>query len=137
MRMAYGRDQHKPGELADRSKARFWLARAKITSKQGDSGPTVTADTLPGANSKGATEAKSDVSNRNGMGPDVEADPGGADRRAEMNPAELRQVFVQAILTEKGWSILDWANNSKVDFHTANDYLKGITNPYNSTRKKL
>jgi hypothetical protein len=24
-----------------------------------------------------------------------------------------------------------------VDFHTANDYLKGITNPYASTRKKL
>jgi hypothetical protein len=36
-----------------------------------------------------------------------------------------------------GWSILDWAKNSAVDFHTANDYFKGETKPYPSTRKKF
>jgi hypothetical protein len=52
-------------------------------------------------------------------------------------PASIRNAFVKPILTTKGWSILDWANSSGVDFHTANDYLKGATKPYRSTRKKL
>jgi hypothetical protein len=48
-----------------------------------------------------------------------------------------RAAFITPILEKKGWSILDWANNSGVDFHTANDYLRGSTKPYASTRKKL
>jgi len=48
-----------------------------------------------------------------------------------------RAAFVKPILAAKGWSILDWAMASTVDFHTANDYLKGTTKPYPSTRKKL
>jgi hypothetical protein len=48
-----------------------------------------------------------------------------------------RAEFILPMLREKGWSILEWASNSDVDFHTANDYLKGATNPYASTRKKL
>lgn len=48
-----------------------------------------------------------------------------------------RKAFVLRILDKKGWSILDWANESGVDFHTANDYVNGKTNPYRSTRKKL
>jgi hypothetical protein len=48
-----------------------------------------------------------------------------------------RQAFVLPLLNSKGWSILDWAKQSEVDFHTANDYLKGKTNPFLSTRKKL
>jgi hypothetical protein len=51
--------------------------------------------------------------------------------------ARVRAAFVMPILEKKGWSILDWANKSDVDFHTANDYLKGRTNPYRSTRKEL
>jgi hypothetical protein len=51
--------------------------------------------------------------------------------------SSIRKSFVQPILDERGWSIEDWAKESKVDFHTANDYLKGITEPYPSTRKKL
>jgi hypothetical protein len=48
-----------------------------------------------------------------------------------------RRTVVEPILNRRGLSIQDWAKNSKVDFHTANDYLKGITSPYPSTRKKL
>ena len=52
-------------------------------------------------------------------------------------PGSVREAFVMPILTAKGWSIYDWATNAGVDFHTANDYLKGQTKPYPSTRKKL
>ena len=48
-----------------------------------------------------------------------------------------RESLVCPILDKKGWSIEDWANESGVDFHTANNYLKSKTNPYRSTRKKL
>ncbi len=51
--------------------------------------------------------------------------------------ASTRAGFVIPILKKKGWSILDWANESKVDYNTADDYLKGQTNPYRSTRRKL
>jgi hypothetical protein len=51
--------------------------------------------------------------------------------------AEKRAAFVKPILKTKGWSILDWANESDVDYHTANDYLTGTTTPYSSTRLKL
>jgi len=52
-------------------------------------------------------------------------------------PRSVREPFVTSILVTKGWSILDWATDAGVDFHTANDYLKGTTKPYPSTRKKL
>jgi lambda repressor-like predicted transcriptional regulator len=48
-----------------------------------------------------------------------------------------RQAFVNPRLTEKGWSILDWANDSDVAYHTAADYLSGLKRPYPSTRLKL
>jgi hypothetical protein len=48
-----------------------------------------------------------------------------------------REAFVRPRLESMGWSILDWAKNSGVDFHTANDYFKGETKPFPSTRKKL
>jgi hypothetical protein len=48
-----------------------------------------------------------------------------------------RQAFVNPLLLEKGWSILDWATNSDVAYHTAADYLAGLKNPYPSTRLKL
>jgi lambda repressor-like predicted transcriptional regulator len=48
-----------------------------------------------------------------------------------------RSAFIMPLLDKKGWSILDWANHSNVDFHTANDYLKGKTKPFRSTRKQL
>ena len=51
--------------------------------------------------------------------------------------ASARAGFVMPILKKKGWSILDWANEARVDYHTADDYLKGQTNPYPSTRRNL
>jgi hypothetical protein len=48
-----------------------------------------------------------------------------------------REAFLKPILKEKGFSVHDWANEAKVDFHTANGYLKGKTKPYPTTLKKL
>lgn len=56
---------------------------------------------------------------------------------AGVESGDLRKSFVMPILQTKGWSVHDWAINSGVDFHTANDYLNGKTKPYSSTRKKL
>jgi hypothetical protein len=53
------------------------------------------------------------------------------------NSYNPRVSFVVPILETKGWSIQDWAMAARIDFHTANDYLKGATKPYRSTRKKL
>jgi lambda repressor-like predicted transcriptional regulator len=51
--------------------------------------------------------------------------------------AKARKAFIEALLTEKGWSILDWALEAGVAYHTAADYLSGEKNPYRSTRVKL
>ncbi len=48
-----------------------------------------------------------------------------------------REAFIKPILEKKGLSIRQWAINAKVDFHTADDYLKGKTKPYPDTLKKL
>jgi hypothetical protein len=52
-------------------------------------------------------------------------------------PSSTREAFLRPILKKKGFSVHDWENQAHVDFHTANDYLKGKTEPYQSTRKKL
>jgi hypothetical protein len=51
--------------------------------------------------------------------------------------ATTRESILRPRLNEKGWSIHDWASESNVDFHTADRYLKGKSNPYPLTRKKL
>ena len=48
-----------------------------------------------------------------------------------------RKEFAQRILEEKGWSILDWANEAGVSHVTAAAYLHGTTKSYRSTRMKL
>ena len=48
-----------------------------------------------------------------------------------------REAFVLPLLDNKGWSVLDWANESGVAYHTAADYLSGTTKPYRSSRAKL
>jgi len=48
-----------------------------------------------------------------------------------------RKEAVLRILEEKGWSILDWASEADVAYHTAADYLSGKKNPFRSTRAKL
>jgi hypothetical protein len=55
-------------------------------------------------------------------------------RKAEINS---REEFLRSILIEKGFSVHDWASAAKVDFHTANDFLHGKTNPHPATFKKL
>jgi hypothetical protein len=58
--------------------------------------------------------------------------------RLKLNGRSIeRRAFVGPRLLEKGWSTLDWAKNSNVDYHTADRYLKGEAMSYPSTRKKL
>ena len=49
----------------------------------------------------------------------------------------MTRQSLNALLIEKGYSIHDWAVKASVDFHTADNYLKGKTNPRTSTRAKL
>jgi hypothetical protein len=51
--------------------------------------------------------------------------------------AAARRAFVDPLLEAKGWSVLDWAKHSELAYHTAADYLEGLTTPYRSTRLKL
>jgi hypothetical protein len=51
--------------------------------------------------------------------------------------AKTRKSFIDPLLMEKGWSILDWANEAEVAYHTAADYLAGTTHPFRSSRAKL
>jgi lambda repressor-like predicted transcriptional regulator len=55
----------------------------------------------------------------------------------KLNTKDQRREVVDSILTEKGWSILDWANEAEVAHATAMDYLQGKTRPYRSTLLKL
>jgi hypothetical protein len=55
---------------------------------------------------------------------------------AEVNSRNRRR-FVDPILVKKGWSDLDLAKHSDLDFHTVKEYLRGNTNPSRFTRKKL
>jgi ribosome-binding protein aMBF1 (putative translation factor) len=48
-----------------------------------------------------------------------------------------REALIRPILEEKGFSIHDWATSANVDFHTADNYLKGKTKPHPGTLKKL
>jgi lambda repressor-like predicted transcriptional regulator len=51
--------------------------------------------------------------------------------------SSARETALRMILGQKGFSVHDWAKKAGVDFHTANNYLKGKTQPYPSTRKRL
>jgi hypothetical protein len=48
-----------------------------------------------------------------------------------------RKEVLEPLLAEKGLSVHDWATRAGVDWHTADDYLNGKTNPYPDTRGKL
>jgi hypothetical protein len=51
--------------------------------------------------------------------------------------SKQRRAFVEPLLDKKDWSTEEWAIESHVDFHTANDYLKGITKTTRTKRKNL
>jgi len=55
----------------------------------------------------------------------------------QKNLAETRKAFIEPMLTEKGWSILQWAMEAEVAYNTVADYVSGKKNPYPSTRVKL
>jgi len=51
--------------------------------------------------------------------------------------ADTRRAYVLPLLEEKGWSILEWATEAEVAYHTTADFLAGKTNPYRSSRLKM
>lgn len=52
--------------------------------------------------------------------------------------SKTREVFLKPLLKTKGLSIRGWARNAKLDFHTADNYLKGKTRrPNPDTFKQL
>jgi hypothetical protein len=51
--------------------------------------------------------------------------------------AARREAVVRPILTNNGWTVSEWALRAGVDFHTADDYLKGRTKLQPSKRKQL
>ncbi len=61
------------------------------------------------------------------MTPGTDTDAVGAKRRS----------FVEPLLTEKGWSPLQWSVEAEVAYHTAVDYLNGITKPNRKSRVRL
>jgi hypothetical protein len=68
------------------------------------------------------------------------SDPERMETSARVEAAQnsnAREPALRQILTAKGFSVRDWAKNADVDFHTADDFLKGKTTPYASTLKKL
>jgi hypothetical protein len=59
------------------------------------------------------------------------------DAKGKSEAASRRKAFLIPILEKKAFSINDWATQAGVDFHTANNYLNGETNPYRGTLAKL
>jgi hypothetical protein len=48
-----------------------------------------------------------------------------------------RRKLIQPLLDSKGWSLVEWADDAKVAYHTVADYMAGKRKQYASTRKKL
>lgn len=65
------------------------------------------------------------------------ADPNTEQKRKHESVALKRKAVIEPLLEEKGWSVLDWATESGVAYHTAADFLAGKTRSYRSTRVKL
>jgi lambda repressor-like predicted transcriptional regulator len=133
---------------------RFFVGSIRTPAK--DSPPTIgngdggaPSDTTDVQTNPGLSRSASDPEARN-RSINVDGTPGDtAEVRTDLgisaptsepdvtNPANKRASFVQGILEVKGWSVLDWAKDSGVDYNTARDYLAGKTKPYSSTRKKF
>src|SRR5215469_2006903 len=85
----------------------------------------------------GDTEAT--AASQDDMPADLRGDASAPAKETTEETSVRRRDFVEPRLRVKGWSTGDWAQNSqpKVDYNTADDYLKGITNPRRSTRVSL
>ncbi|HTF25208.1 MAG TPA: helix-turn-helix transcriptional regulator [Candidatus Limnocylindria bacterium] len=71
---------------------------------------------------------------------EVSAEPSGStveSKPMKVAPSSTREAFIKPILEKKGFSVQEWARKANVDFHTADNYLKGETKPYPDTLKKL
>jgi hypothetical protein len=100
---------------------RFFVGSIRTPAKGGS--PTI--GNGDGGTPGGTTDTRTDLGT---SAPESELDV--------TNPANQRKSFVRHILEGKGWSTLDWAKHSGVDYNTAAAYLKGKKS-YRSTRKKL
>jgi lambda repressor-like predicted transcriptional regulator len=58
------------------------------------------------------------------------------DTKPEAPTAKARQSLVDPMLANKGWSLLDWANEAEVAYNTVAGYLAG-KKTYPSTKVKL
>jgi hypothetical protein len=71
------------------------------------------------------------------MKPPVKATQATPPQGSDKDSKVTRKAFITPILEKKGFSVHDWATKAHVDFHTANNYLKGKTKPFPATLKKL
>lgn len=71
--------------------------------------------------------------------PRADGMPAQARQREEsaMEKAARRQALVNPILHQKGWSVHEWAQTARVDWHTTNNYFNGLRNPNRTSRGKL
>lgn len=76
------------------------------------------------------------ISGGSPAGPQGVTAPGGKSAMLATT-GDTRQTILTPILKTKSLSVNDWAVQAGVDFHTANDYLNGKTNPHPSTLAKL
>jgi lambda repressor-like predicted transcriptional regulator len=74
-----------------------------------------------------ASRAQSSTNSRQGLG----------SKPTDTTVGNAREAFLSPILKKKGFSVHDWAKTAKVDFHTANNYLRGKTKPHPTNLKKL
>jgi hypothetical protein len=58
-------------------------------------------------------------------------------KSAHVAVGNTREEILRPILDKQGLTVHGWANQASVDFHTADNYLKGVTKPYPDTLKKL
>jgi lambda repressor-like predicted transcriptional regulator len=56
---------------------------------------------------------------------------------ASEQKSNVRKSVVEPLLKKRGWSIPEWAKNSKVDPKTAYNYLNGTTHPSAWVLKQL
>lgn len=67
----------------------------------------------------------------------LESELANAVAHAEDNMISSREKRLRSLLVQKGWSTNDLAVHSGVDFHTADNFIKGKTKSYPNTRNKM
>ena len=122
------------GEFRSASLDYHGLSGDQLRSTAGEAIRTVSDGLLARMPSKSPSSSSDGL--ERGAGLPQTVPPQQADSSAESLSTQ-RKAVVKPILESKGWSELDWANESNVAYHTAADYLAGKTRSYPSTRLKL